>query len=109
MQSVQGSNVLITGAAMGLGKLFATNAVKEGAATVILWDANETALKETAAELEAAGGHRPVRGRRCHLAGPGGRAAARVRTDVGTVHVLFNNAGIVRQRLLLGKPPKDFM
>lgn len=30
MQSVKGLNVLVTGAAMGLGKLFATNAVKEG-------------------------------------------------------------------------------
>ena len=57
MESVRGSNVLVTGAAMGLGKLFATNAVKEGAAVVILWDANETALRQTAAELEAAGGN----------------------------------------------------
>ena len=42
---------------MGLGKLFATNAVREGAATVILWDANENALSKTAEELEAAGGN----------------------------------------------------
>ena len=44
MESVRGANVLVTGAAMGLGKLFATNAVKEGAAAVVLWDANEAAL-----------------------------------------------------------------
>lgn len=53
MQSVSGLNVLVTGAAMGLGKLFATRAVKEGAAAVVLWNANEAALKETVTELEA--------------------------------------------------------
>ena len=47
MRSVKGINVLVTGAAMGLGKLFATNAVKEGAAAVVLWDVNDAALKET--------------------------------------------------------------
>jgi len=56
MESVKGMNVLVTGAAMGLGKLFATRAVEEGAAAVVLWDANSAALEETAAELEAAGG-----------------------------------------------------
>jgi NAD(P)-dependent dehydrogenase (short-subunit alcohol dehydrogenase family) len=45
MQSVSGLNVVVTGAAMGLGKLFATQAVKEGAAAGVLWDANEAALK----------------------------------------------------------------
>ena len=55
MQSVKGLNVLVTGAAMGLGKLFATNAVKEGAAAVVLWDVNEDALKETTAALEGLG------------------------------------------------------
>ena len=49
MESVKGLNVLVTDAAMGLGKLFAANAVSEGAAAVVLWDANEVALKETAA------------------------------------------------------------
>ena len=41
MQSVGGLNVLVTGAAMGLGRLVATQAVKEGAAAVVLWDANQ--------------------------------------------------------------------
>lgn len=110
MQSVRGSNVLITGAAMGLGKLFATNAVKEGAATVILWDANETKLRETAAELEAAGGTI-----RCETVDVTSQdrvvdAAARVRLDVGAVHVLFNNAGIVRGNgYFWESDPKDFL
>lgn len=96
MQSVRGSNVLVTGAAMGLGKLFATNAVNEGAATVVLWDANETALAQTAAELEAAGA--TIRSQVVDVTSADAVAAAaeEVRAEVGAVHVLFNNAGIVR-------------
>ncbi len=109
MQSVSGTNVLVTGAAMGLGKLFATQAVKEGAAAVVLWDANEVALKETAAGLEAAGG-------KIHYAtvdvtsqAAVAEAAERVRNDVGTIHVLFNNAGIVRGNgYFWENQPRDF-
>ena len=110
MQSVRGNNVLVTGAAMGLGKLFATNAVKEGAATVILWDANATALSQTAAELEAAGG--TIEYETVDVTSPDrvAAAAAHVRAHVGAVHVLFNNAGIVRGNAYFWETnPKDFV
>ncbi|QLL07587.1 SDR family NAD(P)-dependent oxidoreductase [Mycobacterium vicinigordonae] len=96
MQSVSGLNVLVTGAAMGLGKLFATNAVKEGAASVVLWDANEAALKDTAAELEAAGGTVHYEVVDVTSQERVAEAAEQARKTVGTVQVLFNNAGIVR-------------
>lgn len=110
MQSVRGSNVLITGAAMGLGKLFALNAVNEGAATVILWDANQAALQETAAELEAAGG--TIRSQTVDVTSQDrvAEAAAQVLDEVGAVHVLFNNAGIVRGNgYFWENNPKDFL
>ncbi len=110
MQSVRGTNVLVTGAAMGLGKLFAVNAVKEGAATVVLWDANAAALEETAAELEAAGG--TIRHETVDVTSQEqvAEAAQRVRTEVGTVHVLFNNAGIVRGNgYFWENDPRDFL
>ncbi len=110
MQSVKGTNVLITGAAMGLGKLFATNAVKEGAATVVLWDVNETVLKETAAELEAAGGTIQYDVVDVTSQDRVTEAADRVRADVGTIHVLFNNAGIVRgNKYFWENDPRDFL
>ncbi|MBF6371108.1 short-chain dehydrogenase, partial [Nocardia puris] len=37
LETVAGKKVLVTGAAMGLGKLFAERAVREGAAAVVLW------------------------------------------------------------------------
>lgn len=96
MKSVEGKVVLVTGAAMGLGKLFATTAVNENAAHVVLWDINEGALKDTAAELEAEGGTVSTYVVDVSSAEAVATAAEAVRTEVGTVHVLFNNAGIVR-------------
>ncbi|MGN6605654.1 MAG: SDR family NAD(P)-dependent oxidoreductase [Jatrophihabitans sp.] len=97
MKTVAGKTVLVTGGAQGLGKLFATRAVQEGATAVVLWDINEATLKETATELEALGSTRVV----SHVvdvsdAQTVADAAAQVRDEVGTVHVLLNNAGIVR-------------
>lgn len=97
MDTVAGRKVLITGAAMGLGKSFAERAVRELAADVVLWDVNEQALKETAAELAAAGTSRVH-----HYvvdvsdAAAIAESAASVRADVGDIDILVNNAGIVR-------------
>lgn len=96
LNTVAGKRVLVTGAAMGLGKLFAERAVREGAAAVVLWDINETALKETAAELTGRGGtvHHHV----VDVSAPDAiaEAAAAVREQVGGIDILVNNAGIVR-------------
>ncbi len=110
MESVRGMNVLVTGAAMGLGKLFATRAVKEGAAAVVLWDANSVALQETAAELEALGG--VIHSETVDVTSDDrvAQAAERVRHELGTIHVLFNNAGIVRSNgYFWENNPKDFV
>ncbi|MFX0577397.1 SDR family oxidoreductase [Nocardia nepalensis] len=96
LDTVADKKVLVTGAAMGLGKLFAERAVREGAAAVVLWDINESALKETAVELSGRGAaihHYVVDvASRDSIA----EAAAAVRGDVGDIDILVNNAGIVR-------------
>ncbi|MEV0292184.1 SDR family NAD(P)-dependent oxidoreductase [Nocardia sp. NPDC050710] len=96
LDTVAGKKVLVTGAAMGLGKLFAERAVREGAATVVLWDINEAALKDTAAELAGLGGtvHHYVVDVSAQEAIV--EAAAAVRGEVGDIDILVNNAGIVR-------------
>jgi NAD(P)-dependent dehydrogenase (short-subunit alcohol dehydrogenase family) len=96
VKSVAGKIVLVTGGAMGLGKLFARAAVQEKAAAVVLWDINDGALKDTAAELEAEGGVVHAYVVDVSSADAITKAADLVRTEVGDVQILFNNAGIVR-------------
>lgn len=96
MKTVEGKLVLITGAAMGMGRMYAQRAVAEGARAVVLWDINEVALKDTVNELEAAGGTvRPYVvdvSRRTKIE----QTAALVRKEVGDPEIVFNNAGVVR-------------
>lgn len=104
--TVSGTRVLITGAAMGMGRLYAERAVAEGAGTVILWDINEAALAETTEALRAKASVTgsddtfiiPMRvdiSDRLHLE----KAAELVRQKHGGVDVLINNAGVVKGAL----------
>ena len=95
LSSLDGEIVLVTGAAMGMGRLYARLAAGEGA-TVVLWDVNAEELARAAGEL----------GERAHpyvvdLADAADitRAAALVRAEVGDPAVVINNAGIVRGKL----------
>ncbi|WP_194421025.1 SDR family NAD(P)-dependent oxidoreductase [Microbacterium abyssi] len=88
--------VLITGAARGMGELYARRAVAARARAVALWDIDEDAANALAAELSRSGvdvrGYRiDVSEREQIVAGLEG-----VRADFGTPDVVINNAGIVR-------------
>jgi len=91
--------VLITGAAGGMGRMYAERAVAEHAASVTLWDRDAPGLARTADELGA-----ESRGRtRVHSfvvdvadLGAIAKTAQRVRKEVGNPDLLINNAGIVR-------------
>jgi len=96
VKSVQGKTVLVTGAAMGMGRLFAERAIAEKAKAVVLWDLNETALQGTLEELSGRGSAVSA-----YVVDVGDLAAvdataAAVLDEVGRVDVLLNNAGIVR-------------
>lgn len=97
--TVAGSRFLITGAAMGMGRLYAERAVAEGAETVILWDINKEALTETTKALRVHADNTqeivPMLvdiGQRSAIE----KAAADVVKNHGGVDVIINNAGVVR-------------
>ncbi len=96
MRSVEGKRVLITGAAMGMGRLFAERAIAEQASAVVLWDVDESALNDTLAELDD--DPTVVSGYIVDLADAAAVAdtAAAVLEDLGGIDVLVNNAGVVR-------------
>jgi NAD(P)-dependent dehydrogenase (short-subunit alcohol dehydrogenase family) len=99
MRTVESWIVLITGAAMGMGRLYAERAVAERAAAVVLWDMDAVALEATRAELSARGARVLAQVIDVSSAQAVAEAALRVQAEVGTPDVVINNAGVVR-----GKP-----
>ena len=51
MFELKGTTVLVTGAGMGMGRLFALQAAREGAGHVVLWDIDGAALERVADEI----------------------------------------------------------
>jgi short-subunit dehydrogenase len=118
-RTVRGARVLITGAASGMGALYAERAVREGARAVVLWDRNEAALDDVVAELRAIvmsereatpwgapGSPSSAAGRPATTIHPFvldlgelgaiAQTAQVVRKELDGIDVLINNAGIVR-------------
>jgi short-subunit dehydrogenase len=96
IHTVAGRKILITGAAMGMGKIYAQLAVKENAGAVVLWDINQAELDKTVAELKALGGAIFAYVVDVSRLESITAAAEKVRKDVGDIEILFNNAGVVR-------------
>ncbi len=93
MRDLKGKIVLVTGAARGMGKLHAGNFAREGS-IVVLSDVDEYALEKTAEELYA-GGFR-VHAYKLDVSDRDDcfEFAGKVKSEVGTVDVLINNAGV---------------
>jgi len=94
-KNVKGKVFLVTGGAMGMGKLVAERFGRDGA-KVVIWDVNRDALEETEAEFKGKGYDVTtyvvdVSDREAVYA-----AADKVKAEVGSVDVLMNNAGIVK-------------
>lgn len=98
MQNVAGSIVLVTGAGMGMGRLYAQRAVAEQAAAVVLWDIDADALESTRAAL--AGHGTRVLAHLVDVSSPDAvsEAALRVRAEAGDPDIVVNNAGVVRSK-----------
>ncbi len=99
MRNVEGRTVLITGAAMGMGRLYARHAVAERAAAVVLWDLDAATLETTRAELAAGGAN--VLAQVVDVSSADAVANAARELHEANVHpdIVINNAGVVR-----GKP-----
>ncbi|HEX9229971.1 MAG TPA: SDR family NAD(P)-dependent oxidoreductase [Arthrobacter sp.] len=103
--TVSGGVVLVTGAAMGMGRLYALRAAREGAGVVILWDVDADGLAKTAAEVTALGARAVVR--QVDLADRTAIAEAAAEcTAEGPLTLLVNNAGIVRGALFWDHSPE---
>lgn len=109
---IPGSVVLITGAARGMGELYARRAAREGAAAIALWDVDTERAEELAAELGATAARNGTPPRvRAYTVDVSDleavrEAVARTRAELGDPDVLINNAGIVRGALFWEHDPQ---
>lgn len=100
MSDFKNKNVLITGAASGIGKMMAEKAAALGA-NLFLWDLNPSGLADIRIALQQNGGNVHT-----YVVDLSDRAAiydtaAQVLNDTGAIDILINNAGIVSGKPLL--------
>ena len=102
-----GRTVLITGAGGGLGRAYALAFAAEGAAVVVN-DIRREAAETVAAEITGAGGRALANsGDITTMAGAQAIVDAAV-AAFGEVHVLVNNAGVLRDRMFLSLSEDDW-
>ena len=87
--------VLITGGCSGIGKIMARKSLERGASNLIIWDINEEGLAKTKEEFANFGKEISTYKVDVSNLDEIKIAAQRVRTEVGKVDILINNAGIV--------------
>lgn len=96
MSDFKAKKVLVTGAAMGMGRLMVQRALELGASVVVMWDINGEALEKTAAEMRGKGYRVETQVVDVSNLDSIKAAAAHTQETVGTIDILFNNAGIVK-------------
>jgi all-trans-retinol dehydrogenase (NAD+) len=108
MTDFSGKNVLITGAAGGIGRLMAVKIAAQGG-RLILWDVNGEALKTLGEELQKQ--NYKVFTYVCNLTDKAAiyATAEKVLKECGPVDVLINNAGIVSGKTLLDAADEDII
>jgi NAD(P)-dependent dehydrogenase (short-subunit alcohol dehydrogenase family) len=93
---LDGKIAVITGAASGIGRAAALLLAREGA-SVVLADLNESAGHTAAIEITQDGGHAIFEPADVTRAADCQRVTERAVRDFGGIHILFNNAGIIRR------------
>ncbi|HEY1455537.1 MAG TPA: SDR family NAD(P)-dependent oxidoreductase, partial [Candidatus Dormibacteraeota bacterium] len=92
-QSLDGKTALVTGGGKGIGRAISQALAGMGARVVVNYRSDKTAAEETAASLPGATAHQAD-------VGDPVQVEAMVRS-IGRVDVLVNNAGAVRDKLLI--------
>jgi NAD(P)-dependent dehydrogenase (short-subunit alcohol dehydrogenase family) len=107
MQNLHSKTALITGAASGIGRATALLFAQEGA-SVVLTDLNESAGHAAATEIKSQGGRAVFEPADVTDAAACQRVTERAVRDFGGIHVLFNNAGIIRRASVIELDESDW-
>jgi NAD(P)-dependent dehydrogenase (short-subunit alcohol dehydrogenase family) len=106
-QTLHGKTAVITGAASGIGRTTALLFAREGA-SVVLTDINESAGNTVASEITQFGGRAIFEPGDVTRAADCQRVTEYAVRDFGGVHILFNNAGIIRRASIVELSEADW-
>ena len=107
MPICNGRTVIITGAGGGLGRAYALAFAAEGA-NVVVNDIRDEAARDVVGQIHASGGRAIANSDDITTLGSAGRIVDAALAAFGEVHVLVNNAGILRDRLFLSLSEDDW-
>jgi 3-oxoacyl-[acyl-carrier protein] reductase len=107
MAGVEGRVALVTGGAQGIGAGVAKRLAAGGAAVGVL-DLQQDAAQAVADEITGAGGKATGLGADVTKRDQVEAAVARVAEELGGLHILVNNAGVIRDNLLFKMTDDDW-
>jgi 3-oxoacyl-[acyl-carrier protein] reductase len=100
LKDLEGKTALVTGGGKGIGRAISQALAARGAKVVVNYRADKAAAEETAGSLPGAIAHQAD-------VGDPSQVEAMIKA-IGRVDVLVNNAGMVRDKLLIQMSPPDW-
>ena len=107
MAICSGRTVIITGAGGGLGRAYALAFAAAGA-NVVINDIRAEAAHDVAGEIRASGGQAIANSDDITTLATAGRIVDAALAAFGEVHVLVNNAGVLRDRMFISLSEEDW-
>jgi 3-oxoacyl-[acyl-carrier protein] reductase len=107
-RSFDGKTALVTGASRGIGRAIAVRLASDGANVVVNYVANAEAANSAADQIRGLGGQAEVVQADVAQSGDVDRLVQAALTAFGRIDVLVNNAGIIRDTLLMRMSEDDW-
>src|SRR5690349_3962165 len=106
---LEGRIALVTGASRGIGRGIAEGLAAEGAAVAVNYRSGADAANEVVAAIEAAGGRAAAIQGDVADFDDAQRVVKATIEELGGLHILVNNAGIARDKLVFHMEPDDWL